>query len=791
MPNEKAKKPLDENAPEYLKFEANFRPGEDLTPAKIKEMLAGMREDLSKKTEKKSLDKGLERLLKGDVGATEIVAKNHEPLAFLVAAGHLLEKLEKAGVTLESEKPMGAQISALSTDPKFRTLAEQSVMDPLFRKGLHLAAEMTKDAQTHAHTAASAPIDALDAHLNTMLMERTLRTPDAEQLQNLQRELEKQHRGRETLSILLKNQEQQRTLAKMMFMGHLAGVQVSKGSEKAPFERSMGDLFAHGGRLVVNLPAGSLQSQQFDAVLGSNLGDAAGVYGRVFATHSVENALVNGNGSLKRASREYKPYCTDVHKNYGMDLSVGGIGCTGVDGSAITPNGENGHAYMKLVAGDDGKCGAMLFGVESSAPGKSSQLGQAHDGKAVKSKQSPFLSHKQQAGDLYSGRTIDFSQMDGQTFINLMDRFDAYYRDLQNDPTRGEELASLNKELCGRPMQQERVIDLLTNKLNLEAEQAKNVYGQLREEFVVREKRVQVAAPEKAPERPNIFKRWLARFNQSWREQNERYEQYVREQRTVRLRQRSALEDATSAVPAKWAEGTKTTLRDFVDKYKEIAISAESGFDRPATFAVIVQAVKFAAGASVGNKAAKLPDAEISTETLDVEQAMRDPVTRFLWNNARETMLKAMQSQEPCEAILQQTAKAARLFAVDQRDVQSKQTELKGLYDAMNVTDLESRSPEYQEMVAAVGMLALRENPSALDRMRVFNSVQYYVDKKSDVPSTRLGRESLDLAYKALKAALPGGRQGEELMKPFQEKMEKLHQAMHPGLPAAAPLTPQ
>ena len=783
---ENAKTPLAENAPAYLKFEARFRPGEDLTPGQIGDMLAGMRADLSGKAEKKSLDRALERLLNGDAGATELVAKDHEPLAFLVAAGHLQKKLQEAGIQLDSGKPMGAQLAAMGADPRLRTLAEQNAMDPLFRKGLHLAAEMTKDAETGAHTAVSAGIDALDGYLNTVLMERTLRTPDAEQLRTLRRELEEQGRGRETLSILMQNQEQQRTLAKMMFMGHVAGVRISKAGEESPFRRSMGDLIAHGGRLVVNLPAGDLQAGQFDAILGSGKGDAAGVYGRVFATHAVENAVLNPNGSVKRGSREYKPFGTDVFKNYGMDLSVGGIGCAGVGGSPVTPDGQNGHAYMKLIAGGEGKCGAMLFGVESSAPGKSSLLGQAHDGKAVKSKQSPFLSHKHQAGDLYSGRTIDFSQMDGQSFINMMDRFDAYYRDLQNDPARGEELAAFNRDLCGTPMEPERVMSLLSDRLKLDTVQARNVFEQLRNEHVPPEKRVRIEAPEKIPERPNIFKRWLSRFNQSWREQNERYEQYVREQRTVRLRQRSALEDATSAIPAAWAEGKKTTLREFVGKYIDVSRNAETLYDQTASFAVIVQAVKFSAASVSGEKETALPDTVITPETLDPDLAMRDPVTCFMWNNLKASMRKAMNADEPCVAILQESARVAKLFTVAQKDVQPKQAELKHLYDAMNVPDLESRSREYQEMVASVGMLAIRENPSAVDRIRLFNSVQNYANRKSDIPATKQGRESLELAFRALKTALPEGKTGKGLMKPLQEKMDKLERAMHPK--SAGPL---
>lgn len=541
----------------------------------------------------------------------------------------------------------------------------------------------------------------------------------------------------------------------------------------------MSDLYAHGGRMTVTLPAGDQQERQFDAILGKNTGDRTGVYGRVFATHGVDNAALRDDGSVKTKTREYKPskvkFKTDIHKNYGMDIAVGGIGNRDVIGGAITANGQNGHVYMKLVPGGGKTCGAMLFGVESTAPGKTSQLGQLHDYKATKSKQSPFLSHKQTAGDPYGGREIDFSQMDGSTFVNLMDRFDAYYRELQNDPTRQEELRSLNKSLCGRQMPPEQVKGLLTNKMGVAPEQANAVYDQLRTPHVKLAEHVQVPAQKPVPQRPNIFKRWFSGLNTAWREENERYERYVAEQQTERLKQRKAMEDTLGKVPENWDQGERT-LGEYLQDLSTIARAAETKYDRQTAYAKAVLSVNYTL---MNSDAENLSEQKISPEMIDESRSMKNPAFTYMLNNREAELQQAMGKHDPAEGIVDVVRKIGKEFKMSEAEWENKKPQLKSLYNKLNVPNLDSRSKEYQEMVAAVGKLSMNDKHDPAAAMQVFNAVQAYSNAKPDVPSSDIGKESLKLAYDSLKIALPENT-ALTLVKPMEQKMARLQNATQP-----------
>lgn len=773
----KPDKPAAENAPAYLKLDTDFRPGYAMTPTQITQTVSEMKTHLEGKAEKEKLDKNLLALLGGNVSAMEAVAKKHEGLAMLISAHYLQNGLTKAGFELDPERNLGEQVAELCEQEKFRTIAAQNAMNPLFRKGLHAVTAMASSPEAGQSTPASRKLVELEEQINNSLMERTLQPPTDAQIQSLQQELVKQGKGEQTLHALLVNQEQQRAMAKMLFMGHLAGVRVTENGQPVENQNSMSEFYVHGGRVTVTLPAGDQQERQFDAILGKNIGDTAGVYGRVFATHGVDNATLNDDGSVKTKTREYKPskfkFKTDIHKNYGMDIAVGGIGNRNAGGGTVTGNGQNGHVYMKLMAGGGKTCGAMLFGIESSAPGKSSQLGQSHNMKATKSKQSPFLSHKQAPGDAYAGREIDFSQMDGSTFINLMDRFDAYYRELQNDPERQEELRDLNKNLCGKPMTPELVKGLMTDKMGVEAQTADAVYSQLRTAHVKPAERVQVAAQTPVPPRPNIFKRWFSGINAAWREENERYERYVQEQQTERLKQRKAMEDALSKVPENWDQGEQM-LGDYINNLSLLEGAAKTEYDKQTAYAKAVLAVNYTLKSGAVENLSKQ---NVTPELIDESRAMNDPAFIYMLNNRETDLQKAMASIDPAMGIYDMVRKVGDDFRMNEAEWAAKKPRIKQLYDKLNVPNLESRSKEYRNMVAAVGKMALNEKYDPVAAIQVFNTVQNYANEKSDVPSTDLGKESLKLAYDSLKAALPEKKTA-ALVKPMEQKMTRLQNAM-------------
>ena len=767
-------------------------PLDNVTFANVQKVVDGMRRELRKKPEKKSWEKHLLTLAGGrsgemgppaDSSVMELVAKKHEDLAFLVSLEYIGRVVRKAGLGLDEDKPLPEQLAELSKKKEFQELAREHVMDPLFRKGIHAA------MKAYELSPVTEPLAKVDSELNREIMRRTMDPPSAAQLQSLKNEMERQGKGEQVFDAVRKNQEQQRVMAKMLFMAHLAGAKLhSKNAEKPEdrerdYDGNMCDLLTRGGRVTLTLPAGSRQQEQFDAIVGPGVGDGAGVTGRVFATHGVTNATLNSDGSVKKATKEYKPggvFRTDLHKNYGMDMAVGGLGAKGIRDLTVLPDGMNGHAYMKLMPGGGNTCGAMLFGVEPSAPGKASLLGQAHDTKAIKSKQSPFLSHKQADGDPYGGRTIDFSQMEGESFINIMDRFDAYYRDLQNDPKRLDELKQLNDSLIGRQLQRENLKEMLTDKLGLEAEQSKAVVEQLRKPHVPRQERVRVAPAKKPPERPGFFKRLFASANETWRKQNEAYENYVKERQAERIRQKNALAEAVEQIPDSWNDGAKEELSEVFGKYSKVAQSSMTEYDRNVAVATVLHGLRCAMRENPDVTPEKLGEQTISTQALDPKKitamAANDPLFRYVMRDNGEHMKTLLTSKDPIASTTKALVAAGRKFAPSPEEARTKQNSMRTLFDRLNVPGLEQRSREYQEMVAAVGRMADKQSPAAADSLRVFNAVQAYAEAQG-MPRSKEGREALSLAFEAMNTALPEKSRA-ELTRDLQPRMKALDKAL-------------
>ena len=761
---------------DYIDFEENFHWGWDFTPEHASELIEKTCATLNSKPKKKGWEKALINISTGDSSTLEVVAKKHEKLAYLVCLDQAYQQL-KDDFKLEKDKPIGRQLAELADNEKFLKFAEQHAMDPMFRKALHAAGELTRSGDGMENVT-SRKLISLEEKLNKAVMMRTLNAPTDEQLQSLKESMEKQGKGDQVLDTVLKNQEQQRIMAKMLFMGHLAGAKVNKKGKQSDLSGNMCDLLTHGGRVMVTLPAGNMQQEQFDAILGSHKGDSAGVYGRVFATHGVTNTKLNEDGSIKENAEEYKPggaFHSDMHKNYGMDVSIGGLGAKGTRDITIQPDGTNGHAYMKMVPGGKNACGAMLFGVESSAPGKSSQLGQTHDAKAVKSKQSPFLSHKKAMGDAYGGRTIDFSQMDSGTFVSIMNRFDEYYSMLQNYP---EDLEKFNNSLCGKQMEKDKISEFLRNDLHVNPLVTDTIVEQMRSDHVEKEKRVQIDAASKAPKQPNFFKRWFQSMNQNWQEQNKAYEDHVKEQQAERIRKQNALEDALEAVPASWSKDGMTKTSTVLSSLANIAKNATIEHDLTNSAALMVHALDRAAAKSSYTKLDDLGNIDIHPNELDPSKVRTTPMFRYLMNNRKQEMLEICSDPtKACDQMSTLLLDTARKFTPEKGREEKSRDTMKELFDELNVPGLEKRSQEYQDMVAAVERAARSDKSTPEINMRVFNAVQAYVGAKSSIPTTEMGKKSLSLAFQAMEAALPEQHR-KEMMKDYKPRREALDRAM-------------
>ncbi len=145
-----------------------------------------------------------------------------------------------------------------------------------------------------------------------------------------------------------------------------------------------------------------------------------------------------------------------------------------------------------------------------------------------------------------------------------------------------------------------------------------------------------------------------------------------------------------------------------------------------------------------------------------------------------DELLGVLNAGDPCKALIDTATAATKRFMSRSFFGRSPDMEkLNELYEEMNVPDLESRSAEYQDMVEAVGRMALKDKPSVTDSIRVYNAVRNYALAKSEVPSSEQGKKSLSLGYEALKAVLPDDAdKAQVLLSPLQARMNKLQEAM-------------
>ena len=305
---------------------------------------------------------------------------------------------------------------------------------------------------------------AFDTFMNSYVMQSTIMPPTDEEKQALRKSM-----GEEEANLALaKDLKRQRVLAKTYFLAQLGKYDIlnDNGLGKS-FDLPLSETLAHGSRTNFILPSGTDTKQVIDAFMGTHDGEDPVIEERTAATHHVKRRAVSKNGLIKsetKESRTYSPLKIFGHQ-YGMDLSVGGIGKKGPNGKVISGNGESGHAYMRIEEGDEKHCASLLFGIEGSAPGKDSALGHSHGASGVSANQSAFFTDKQVIGAKNGGRQVDLSGLDSKVLADLLKDFDKKYAELQknaNTPKGLEQLSRLNEMLMGKHMNREAFAEMLT-----------------------------------------------------------------------------------------------------------------------------------------------------------------------------------------------------------------------------------------------------------------------------------------------------------------------------------------
>lgn len=403
-------------------------------------------------------------------------------------------------------------IPELSDDIKERI--KEKLTNPIFRFGIN---ELIKNkAVNDKGDPQWERLTDYEKYMNKQLMIKTLAPVEKEEADRLKNKFPKADKvkGFDSGRTMLKNNAvKQRHVAKLLFLTQLGRFDQydtrEDGKSTTPFKENTVEAISHGARLAITMPAGTDEQQKkiFEAWEGT-----AGnqMYGR-FATHEFNRRQVDEKGNMtksfhetrlkgKKANKkdyiagnsEEKP--TSYMGNYGMNLSVGGLGQVFNGSDVIEDQGRFGHLYQRVRKGDKTHCGTILFGFENSAPhgainirkhfggyNGTSSVGQTHNSNAISHDFSTFYSSKQNYGDKIGGREVDLSHVDPDVLAKVIAKFDNTYKELQRKAKQISENGQQADQRSEEEIEQERKdavkkLNILNEKLAGERMTANDLY---------------------------------------------------------------------------------------------------------------------------------------------------------------------------------------------------------------------------------------------------------------------------------------------------------------------------
>ena len=385
--------------------------------------------------------------------------------AFTLALGRDFSKFEKLPHLLRNF--LGA-LEVKSFIEKFDnapSLANKEVRDYLEAHAMNAALRAGISALKNAESTRESAMT-LDAYMNNILMKRTLLPPTEEAKKSLAQHLNSESQAE---AIIQRSKATQLVMAKAMLLAQIGKYDVI---DKNGFSKDLNvpvyETLVHGNRTNFVLPDGENSGSVIDAFMGQDGGAAAGIEKRTAATHSVKLRSFDKNGIVKSESKEERTYSPlKIFGNqFGMDIAAGGVGTKGPNKELIIGNGESGHMYMRAEEGDSKHCGSLLIGIEGSAPGSDSYLGNTHGIRAKSAKQSAFLADKSIVGKKVGGRQIDLTGISAEDLTNVLDQFSEKYSELQNaanTPEGREKISAVNDMLMGERMDINKIMDMFAS----------------------------------------------------------------------------------------------------------------------------------------------------------------------------------------------------------------------------------------------------------------------------------------------------------------------------------------
>ncbi|WP_433260776.1 hypothetical protein ACQPZF_25025 [Actinosynnema sp. CS-041913] len=123
---------------------------------------------------------------------------------------------------------------------------------------------------------------------------------------------------------------------------------------------------------------------------------------------------------------------------YGVNLAAGGWGTLDYHNDVVRPNGTYGHMFIRFQPPERNRDGALMVGIETTAPGGWSPVGYRHtilSSEATANPESSFHGHKQdkigQGGMSTNQRYVDLNEVDSGT-----GGWQGFLRDLEDHWTR-------------------------------------------------------------------------------------------------------------------------------------------------------------------------------------------------------------------------------------------------------------------------------------------------------------------------------------------------------------------
>ena len=363
-------------------------------------------------------------------------------------------------------------------DDELKKKLDKGLVRPEFRYALSLLIE--RNAIDKNGKPVADRIREYDTYMNQRIMTDTLNPVSPECADNIR----KKYPGEKGERLLKENKFKQTFIAKTMFLAQLGRTDIYQGEEiryATPFEGNVTELFSHGGRVMFTLPQGDPENQDvlFDGIKKKAIDNKVLIDGR-FASHDISRRRLDIGGEIDKPAEEIKLVWQDQlknfefnkpvttrDKNYGMNFPSGGLGKKFNGKDYIDGQGTFGHLYVRMKKGDENHCGALLIGVENSAPKTESCIGQLHNYKAIGHDMSTFFANKKTIGASYGGREIDLSNMKTKDLAKALREFEAGYVELQNkaekDPEAAKQLRKVNSMLCGRKLTAIEMAALMTS----------------------------------------------------------------------------------------------------------------------------------------------------------------------------------------------------------------------------------------------------------------------------------------------------------------------------------------